>query len=173
MRIKRKRPNILHASCCTFVLLRGRMAPARKFSASIEARCALSFLGETDRQCATKKSHLSGVPLRWGSLRCKSKFWARNFKFWARDVHPTTSQAQVKTCWARKTNSRSSHPRSNEIHRVFHYAGDHYGANQNWGAKFQILGQRCTPHYFSGPRCAPHCFSGPSQNPLGAKNQFA
>ena len=24
-----------------------------------------------------------------------------------------------------------------------------------------------------GPRCAPHCFSGPSQNPLGAKNQFA
>ena len=42
-------------------------------------------------------SKVSGVPLRWGSLRCKSKFWARNFKFWARDVHPTISQAQVKT----------------------------------------------------------------------------
>ena len=61
----------------------------------------------------------SGVPLRWGSLQCKSKFWARNFKFWARDVHPTISQAQVKTCSARKTNSRSTHPRSNETPEIF------------------------------------------------------
>ena len=47
----------------------------------------------------------------------------------------------------------------------FHYAGDHYATVQIdiLGAKFQIL----------GPRCAPHYFSGPSQNQLGAKNQFA
>ena len=30
---------------------------------------------------------LVGVPQRWESLRCKSKSWARNFKFWAWDVH--------------------------------------------------------------------------------------
>ena len=35
----------------------------------------------------TGSIHL-GVPLRWGALRCKSKFWAQNFKFWARDLHP-------------------------------------------------------------------------------------
>ena len=57
----------------------------------------------------------SSTTLGITTLQCKSKFWAQNFKFWARDVHPTISQAQVKTCWAQKTNSRSTHPRSNEI----------------------------------------------------------
>ena len=47
----------------------------------------------------------------------------------------------------------------------FHYSGDHYATVQIeiLGAKFQILGLRCAPHYFSGP----------SENLLGAKNQFA
>ena len=47
----------------------------------------------------------------------------------------------------------------------FHYAGDHYATVQTeiLGAKFQIL----------GPRCAPRYFSGPSENLLGAKKQFA
>ena len=63
---------------------------------------------------------------------------ARNFKFWARDVRkpvnclkpqetkhkidsrssrrwPPISRAQAKSCWARKTNSCSNHPRSNNI----------------------------------------------------------
>ena len=60
----------------------------------------------------------SSTTLGITTLQCKSKFWARNFKFWAWDVHPTISQAQVKTCWARKTNSRSTHPRSNEIPEI-------------------------------------------------------
>ena len=76
---------------------------------------------------------LSGVPLRWGSLRCKSKFWARNFKFWARDVHPTISQAQVPL---RRGSLR-------------------YGANRHSGREISNSGpEMCTP-IFLRPKSKP------------------
>ena len=80
------------------------------------------------------QTHLfSGVPLRWGSLRCKSKFWARNFKFWARDVHPTISQAQVPL---RRGSLR-------------------YGANRHSGREISNSGpEMCTP-LFLRPKSKP------------------
>ena len=131
----------------------------------------------------------SGVPLLWGSLRCKSKFWARNFnpqrqhprhvsprvqaspgsklrgeatphlakpapqggggeargrdrgtyntarnfKFWARDVHPTISQAQVPLLWGSLR----------------------YNANRNSGREISNSGpEMCTP-LFLRPKSKP------------------
>ena len=79
----------------------GRPPPTRAVTGKIcLCLCAFSFpeLSWVPYQTHGRKRAeycFSGVPLRWGSLRCKSKFWARNFKFRARDVHPTISQAQV------------------------------------------------------------------------------
>ena len=76
---------------------------------------------------------ISGVPLRWGSLRCKSKFWARNFKFWAQDVHPTISQAQVPLLWGSLR----------------------YSANRNSGREISNSGpEMCTP-LFLRPKSKP------------------
>ena len=76
---------------------------------------------------------LTGVPLRWGSLRCKSKFWARNFKFWAQDVHPTISQAQVPLLWGSLR----------------------YSANRNSGREISNSGpEMCTP-LFLRPKSKP------------------
>ena len=81
----------------------------------------------------TKFLLLKSVPLRWGSLRCKSKFWARNFKFWARDVHPTISQAQVPL---RRGSLR-------------------YGANRHSGREISNSGpEMCTP-LFLRPKSKP------------------
>ena len=69
--------------------------------------------------------------------------------------------------WARKTNSRSSHPRSNEIHWVFRYSGDRYGANGNSGREISNSGPEMYTPLLRRPEMCTPLFLRPESKPAG------